>query len=107
MRISDWSSYGCSSDLQRGHFLGDVQAHRGAFVDVRRHPQDQADILAIDGLERVLRLSAAARTGIGELAGDERHFLRDLEFGLVVRSAERRVGQEWVSTGRFLLEAYH
>ena len=50
-------------------------------ADLRLDAQREADVLALDGLERVGR---AAGAGVGERAGDERHVLADDDLGLLV-----------------------
>ena len=65
-----------------------------AFVDLRRDLEDGADFLALDGLERIYRCRRSV-PGVGELAGEERHFLRDLDLGfLVVERDDRRRGDD-------------
>ena len=73
-----------------GILLIDRHAHRAAFADLRLDPQREADVLALDGLERVGR--AARGAGVGELPGDERHVLadHDLRFFVVERHQVRR-----------------
>src|SRR3546814_3399657 len=81
MRISDWSSDVCSSDLKTGK----VHAHVG-----------RATILASGGAGRVYQFSTAPRGATGDgiamawRAGCTAH----------PRSEERRVGKECVSTCR-------
>src|SRR3546814_18381929 len=81
MRISDWSSDVCSSDLQR---LGLLEAG---------HPrvEDEGQDLALLGRVALVELADEHdRVGVGAV-GDE---------GLRPRSEERRVGKECVSTCR-------
>ena len=74
-----------------GRLLFDLQYHRVAFVDLRRDLQDLAHFLALNRLEWIDVAVVARITGVGVLARDERHFLRDLDFGfLVVESHDRR-----------------
>src|SRR3546814_19479452 len=89
MRISDWSSDVCSSDLRRRL---DFLQHRTpvAVGDDRRH-------LARDAL----RIPAALE--IGAHAGLEPVFGR----GIAGSSEERRVGKECVSTCRSRWSPYH
>src|SRR3546814_4171533 len=85
MRISDWSSDVCSSDLAKGAFTGAVGAHKGYF--------EQADggTLFLDE--------------IGDLPLYQQvKLLRVLEQN---RSEERRVGKECVSTCRSRWSPYH
>src|SRR3546814_8202169 len=77
MRISDWSSDVCSSDLQ-----GKVSGRK------------------VDG--SVLAVNERARTPGGE--NFEQHRVRDTS---VERSEERRVGKECVSTCRSRWSPYH
>src|SRR3546814_10778889 len=46
MRISDWSSDVCSSDLQRDRHHGDAQRHHIGFEKIGRHAGTIADIVA-------------------------------------------------------------
>src|SRR3546814_10965772 len=98
MRISDWSSDVCSSDLDRHHDVPGFQGRR---------------LVAFDALHNSLFLDALAF----EL---QRHpeFLRapadELADGVllacradVVRSEERRVGKECVSPCRYRWSPYH
>src|SRR3546814_4985977 len=91
MRISDWSSDVCSSDL-RQHQL--VQGERRHVAPVRPAHIGRIDIGAEGGLERHL--------GHGELGLPAISRPR-----LVVRSEERRVGKECVSTCRSRWSPYH
>src|SRR3546814_18081364 len=81
MRISDWSSDVCSSDLLKPEILlcrREHDAGRGTRLDAAEHHH-----------------VAGARTGIGALQAIEPDNLQPL-----IRSEERRVGQECVSTCR-------
>src|SRR3546814_3500261 len=75
MRISDWSSDVCSSDLEVG----------GA--GVRLHREERDPLPPHDGLEVAPH--------------------RVAPFGVGVRSEERRVGKECVSTCRYRWSPYH
>src|SRR3546814_6999365 len=94
MRISDWSSDVCSSDLRRHLLPGPLEVDlRQALRRRRRGREGQVDVLP-DPLVVIL----------GEVGriGDRREVRRLVE---VVRrdedrSEERRVGKEWVSTCR-------
>ena len=55
---------------ERGGFLLDLEDHGGALADLRRDLEDDADFLALDGLEGVDLPLPGADAGIGELAGD-------------------------------------
>src|SRR3546814_8174510 len=94
MRISDWSSDVCSSDLDRGGLSVAGQLVGGldeaAAADTRRaedHDHRGAVEPRHEGGQRV--------DGHGALAQ-----LRDQPVAYVLRSAERRVGKECVSTCR-------
>src|SRR3546814_4131008 len=89
MRISDWSSDVCSSDLrvvllQEGSHGGVLQVSR------------------IDGIEMMIRDGARGGGESEEIVDRRRH----LE-GTLVRSEERRVGKECVSTCRSRWSPYH
>ena len=69
----------------------DLELHqRAAFVDLRRDLEDGADFLALHRREGIHVAVGAAVAGVGELAGDERHFLRHLELGFLVVHRHRR-----------------
>src|SRR3546814_11864265 len=90
MRISDWSSDVCSSDLIRGGGACDVgrEQHRlHAGVDVQ-HVQITAVTLVIDG--DVVIVAIGTQGQVGMLAAMVQQY----------RSEERRVGTECVSTCR-------
>src|SRR3546814_11073581 len=87
MRISDWSSDVCSSDLALGHLD----------LDNFRHANDALGHQAGDRL--ILQVVARLKTQLA--AGDQLARLGRDEFALLLdRSEERRVGQECVSTCR-------
>src|SRR3546814_13135803 len=93
MRISDWSSDVCSSDLLQ------APAHRPEPPRAleREHPRELRQRQHLDrhrpaGLVR-------ERAGAARLAG---HMRRHRE-----RSEERRVGKEWVSTCRSRWSPFH
>src|SRR3546814_17050761 len=88
MRISDWSSDVCSSDLQQ-HAVERARALDQAFAAGRR--DHQFDQLVDDG---VLDAGVVAA---GSFVGCRAAPILAL---LVSRSEERRVGKECVSTGR-------
>src|SRR3546814_10240775 len=87
MRISDWSSDVCSSDLCIGRF---PQAYR-------QHTSWNAEIFHGPG----------QREGVGR---DDAVIAVDLDKGIrieILRSEERRVGKECVSTCRSRWSPYH
>src|SRR3546814_1524839 len=88
MRISDWSSDVCSSDLQR---LRRKPADEPVAAEVRKHRTRIDDEPRRRDHRRPPRFGRVEfRAGV--VVGDRR--------AVVVRSEERRVGQECVSTGR-------
>src|SRR3546814_14926283 len=98
MRISDWSSDVCSSDLslnEAGHAYSDIAAARhqfgGRYADLLiialrfdKRRSDPADAI----------LAHAGQTRVHE------HRRAVEETVLIIRSEERRVGKECVSTSR-------
>src|SRR3546814_17557296 len=92
MRISDWSSDVCSSDLD------DVVLHRAGELATRR-----ALLFGAGDVER----QQPGRRGVD---GHRGVHLRQRDAGeelLPVRSEERRVGKEWVGTCRSWWSPYH
>src|SRR3546814_2337503 len=118
MRISDWSSDVCSSDLplrpaqhldafQVEKFLLEkavvdqariVERHRDTWIAGRRNR------LCADAADRDV---IASEVGFGE--GQVRHRAHDVgtALNLLIRSEERRVGKECVSTCRSRWSPYH
>src|SRR3546814_16208557 len=104
MRISDWSSYVCSSDLQRDHLRIAVGIHL-----VRRHVDTievgQAGAVVLrQADEDVVILVIRRPPGAGLLAGQQRAQCigaggeAEAEVGGErAGSDERRVGKEWGS----------
>src|SRR3546814_17133734 len=103
MRISDWSSDVCSSDLGRidaaRQLRGDALVrlscveNRAAGVLGREHGLIVL-VLRRNPLGQQFLLARGLALGIAQLV------LRGGQFGLALRSEERRVGKEWVSTCR-------
>ena len=80
-------------------FWSIFELHRIALVDLRRDLEGDAHVLTVHGLEGVDDRAAGggggAGGGAGVLAGDERHFLGDLDGGfLVVQGHHARGGQD-------------
>src|SRR3546814_14623641 len=117
MRISDGSSDVCSSDLLEAF------AALGTEIGVRRRGVAEGEIL-----EELVDLPGLGRLEAGRVIGEQPHRIGDLpqraEFGrqarpvlpraaeggkqrVVVRSEERRVGKECVSTCRSGWSPYH
>src|SRR3546814_1580086 len=112
MRISDWSSDVCSSDLllvqQAAGLGGDLV--RPLLVDAARKALAQpleADDHVGDGFMLAVAADAERddprqKLGIARNIGDEREHLL-----VAIRSEERRVGKECVSTCRSRWSQYH
>src|SRR3546814_3718462 len=112
MRISDWSSDVCSSDLVAGHhqLRHQVLEHRAAPREQRRVAVDVGQ-QAPQSEPRVLRQLAP---GDADEAAQPRLGRQQVVVARVcamlvdvVRSEERRVGKEWVSTCRSRWSTYH
>src|SRR3546814_3083923 len=95
MRISDWSSDVCSSDLTIRLQQQEEKIDMGVFIDWQRNP-------------------AIGETGIAFSAENPRKAFYDDRYKLLVcfpasinRSEERRVGKECVSTCRSRWSPYH
>src|SRR3546814_16736579 len=97
MRISDWSSDVCSSDLmgEKPEGMTLDRIHN----DGNYEPSNCRWATVADQHVNRRRYSAEARARIGAAAMIAQASRRRDERGR--RSAERRVGQECVSTGRF------
>src|SRR3546814_16997926 len=93
MRISDWSSDVCSSDLARPRATGRRVPHPGPTPGTRTPARPGRRWL-------LLRAAGGAAGSLGEEEDDE----ADEGEG---RSEERRVGKECVSTCRSRRAAYH
>src|SRR3546814_3594485 len=100
MRISDWSSDVCSSDLRRVRESNNVRPVRFALA-LGTDPR---------GLSAPARHDRPSRSGRGRgrarRSGGRRSRGRARGPG-VARSEERRVGKEWVSTCRSRWSPYH
>src|SRR3546814_17579853 len=101
MRISDWSSDVCSSDL------GDLTIIKG--LDFRVQRGDRIGIVGANGAGK----STLLKLLTGEIQPDEgKIILAPTLDGIVIdqqrsRSEERRVGKECVSTCRSRWSPYH
>src|SRR3546814_14712111 len=97
MRISDWSSDVCSSDLARFH-----AAYPGIGLQVSIANTHDVAAAVVEGaadlgvVEGAVADPALAAWQVGE---DRMRIVR--------RSEERRVGKEWVSTCRSRWSPYH
>src|SRR3546814_18657810 len=98
MRISDWSSDVCSSDL-KWKIVPRLSWDRRDGVRAiltGRYVSKYRDSVALD---------SGSRAGVFQNLGD--FWVFDLNVELSVRSEERRVGQECVSTCRYRWSQYH
>src|SRR3546814_16287783 len=100
MRISDWSSDVCSSDLRAGYGIPPIgryghQCAVAAKRDARRLPAVHAQYPA-QGLRLV-----AARARQAGLVRDARQAGAGVLSRNLRRSEERRVGKRWVSTCKY------
>src|SRR3546814_17207481 len=101
MRISDWSSDGCSSDLLfpalkelkgRGPSVNRARVVRGVFGDAYNY----------------MKSGHLMRQVVNKINGvDFNDLVERKHFGEVYRSEERRVGNECVSTCRSRWSPYH
>src|SRR3546814_13176822 len=98
MRISDWSSDVCSSDLRRhGRHLPAGRRRRSvrpSFTDLKKRDGSMTDIATLSDLERLVEERAIER-----VLSDYAYYL-DMNMPDRMRSEERRVGKEGGSTGR-------
>src|SRR3546814_14055686 len=83
MRISDWSSDVCSSDLRRQPLIGEHDDPGSALARELRQPQQ-----------------------VGLITTDVEHH-QHIALAEIERSEERRVGKECVSTCRSRWSPYH
>src|SRR3546814_18886272 len=102
MRISDWSSDVCSSDLGQSQRRLD-KAGLAAAIEPATIEGNRVERLAADHLRhRVGQLDLAARALFLRLQHAHHLGLED-----IARSEERRVGNEGVSTCRYRWSPYH
>src|SRR3546814_12349264 len=118
MRISDWSSDVCSSDLGRDTIFGglrnpDPAAHGDAIHEGGDGLwiSEEQMVEAIFGVEEGPRFLAVLRAAFREhadvAAGAEAAALAMVDDDRLDRSEERRVGKECVSTCRSRWSPYH
>src|SRR3546814_15094143 len=99
MRISDWSSDVCSSDLERGDRLEAEGA--GTALDRVRGAEDTVDGLVV-GLRRI-----EVQQGRFHHVEAFEAFTEERAVNAAERSEERRVGKACVSTCRSRWSPYH
>src|SRR3546814_13624178 len=97
MRISDWSSDVCSSDLTEFVSEAELVRHRSEDLSSKSVKGIDVNISLVDPMQD----AADAFTHFAGGASTERDCKQ------TVRSEERRVGKEWVSTCRSRWSAYH
>src|SRR3546814_13019312 len=106
MRISDWSSDVCSSDLALAQFTRQRDGREAAL--------HKAGVQPPNALARGAEYHRAARLEKAQNVDDGMLYVagRDadcavFDIAMRLRSEERRVGQEWVSTCRSRRSPYH
>src|SRR3546814_11566867 len=118
MRISDWSSDVCSSESRRrGKEIGaHVRRYATFEIAIAGKHSGRDNVITVDRLaDRRCQWAAVADAGGAAIAdqieADSIQMLLQASFGKVVghqlRSDERRVGKEWVSTCRSRWAAEH
>src|SRR3546814_15567483 len=100
MRISDWSSDVCSSDLVLTHLHYDHVGNFDRFPNATFHLQETELHYAVGRYMRYPRLAHSFE--VEDVCGIVR-----LNYARRVRSEERRVGKECVSTCRSRWAPYH
>src|SRR3546814_12397732 len=116
MRISDWSSDVCSSDLGADHPIGGLDVEVEGEVEIGfLGGQDRAGVDEAGAIEQDVDAADLGREGVDRRAVEQVHHprLAALDAGERVgvdvdrdRSEERGVGKEGVSTGRTWGSAY-
>src|SRR3546814_11935832 len=106
MRISDWSSDVCSSDLKGGVLFIDEAYKLGegvygeealvTILEAMTSPEYKGLVIIIAGYEKEIETMLARNVGL------KSRFTQFFD-----RSEERRVGKECVSTGRSRWSLYH
>src|SRR3546814_11506863 len=104
MRISDWSSDVCSSDLGLRKYLGEVLRHLAEQTESRVEERQ----LMPDHVHMLLKIPPkyAVSQVVGCIKGKSAIHLARV-YGERKRSEERRVGKECVSTCRSRWAQYH
>src|SRR3546814_14521526 len=107
MRISDWSSDVCSSDLDG------PGGNAAAGQRIQSLPVDHQVSVVLDDVGRleitdiagvIHRVDQEPAAGLERFRGDREH---PPAVRVIVRSEKRRVGQEGVSTCRYWWSPYH
>src|SRR3546814_9692737 len=97
MRISDWSSDVCSSDLETLTIEPGRPAARKSFTNRRHVKKQPVRSVRIRRSHWAVAISATLMPDM----------LRPAELTRISRSEERRVGKECVSTCRYRWSSYH
>src|SRR3546814_16040551 len=105
MRISDWSSDVCSSDLQFLAHAIRTKESRDQVDAVLRGELRTSDIQV--RVEPWLNRAVAFAHGLKLVTVSKGKSVALTQRGEEVRSEERRVGKEWVSTCRYRWSPYH
>src|SRR3546814_11774542 len=107
MRISDWSSDVCSSDLdlEMQRTIVAEQTLRANFAairhrDARQQAVDQLLLPGAQGLALGAAIEAVERGRVAGLVSGHGGRVSDTAPGRAARSGERRVGEKGFSTGR-------
>src|SRR3546814_15659416 len=103
MRISDWSSDVCSSDLSFADVPKAIIMHRTeGMIKMAIHPQTK-QILGV----HILAPNASELIAEAMMLIKNKNTIDDVVNSLPMRSEERRVGKECVSTCRSRWSPYH
>src|SRR3546814_17323058 len=108
IRISDWSSDGCSSDLIKPREFAGVDL-RGRVRQTAAGPFDGQLFANGSGIDGTVQLSAAGSYQRADIHARANNAVLPAPAKLVIgraRSEERRVGKECVSTCRFRWSPY-
>src|SRR3546814_12104826 len=105
MRISDWSSDVCSSDLADREPLGSLAQGLHDAEGLRAHGGDDVHLALRQCDDQLREFLVLQDAGTGRVLLPERDVERALQ--RADRSEERRVGKECVSTCRSRWSAYH
>src|SRR3546814_19358725 len=111
MRISDWSSDVCSSDLESEEFPERTEEDQARVVVHRRRNAQRGIEIGEGFVDQQPAGSAPAREQRAEHRGRDDPAVGIVGIGeddaAAMRSEERRVGKECVGTCRYRLSQYH
>src|SRR3546814_13589267 len=100
MRISDWSSDVCSSDLNAGSVVSYPENFAEGPRIVRLDGEAFFDVVHIENRPFIVESSGIRTTVVGTAFNINTYNPDRVSVTVLRRSEERRVGKEWVSTGR-------